>query len=423
MALPFLKIVLSFVVILVCLRLQLQLGLAILAGSAFLTVVFDHGFWFWCSNAAAGVLDGQTLLLASIVTSILIFSDLFEKSGMSRRLLDSLQGMQRWPRLSLAFFPALIGLLPMPGGAIFSAPMIGHIGEQVGAPVNDRALLNYWYRHIWELSWPLYPGIILASTLSGIPVLSLSTHMLVGPVACLVLGYLYYMRPGVLTLQAQPTRHGEGLGFSFPDMRRNAMPLAIAICGSVFFELFLSHTKLVTPELGILAALAAGVGFIMWRNALGWSHVFQAAFSRQNGKLLAIVGSIFIYKQILGETGAISAITVSGAGLLTVLLCATILPFLVGVVSGITMAFVGSTFPIILLTAQHVGLQDHTLAFMVLGLFSGFVGVMISPLHICFVLSCHFFGVNSMTIWKRLVTPCALLFGVGVLYAGLLYLR
>ncbi|AGW14501.1 DUF401 family protein [Megalodesulfovibrio gigas] len=419
MALPLLKIILSFAVILLFLRLRIHLGLAILAGSAFLAVAFGHGVTFWCSNAVAGILDGQTLLLAAIVTSILIFSDVYEKSGMSGRLLESLQGMQRWPRVSLAFFPALIGLLPMPGGAIFSAPMIGHIGERVGAPVNDRALLNYWYRHIWELCWPLYPGIILASSLSGIPVLTLTAHMAVGPVACLLLGYLFFMRQGALTLAAHTP--AAAAPFSWRTTGMNALPLAIAICGSVVLELLLSHVQWVTPELGILAALFAGIAYVQRSTRLPLALVRRAAFSKQNGVLLAIVGSIFIYKQMLAATGAISAISVSGAGLTTVLLCATLLPFLVGVVSGITMAFVGSTFPIILLTAQHVGLQEHTLAFVALGLFSGFVGVMISPLHICFVLSCQFFGVNSMTIWKRLVAPCMLLFAFGVAYFVILY--
>ena len=34
---------------------------------------------------------------------------------------------------------------------------------------SQMSAINYWYRHIWELWWPLYPGVMLAMTLTAIP--------------------------------------------------------------------------------------------------------------------------------------------------------------------------------------------------------------------------------------------------------------
>ena len=45
------------------------------------------------------------------------------------------------------FFPALIGLLPMPGGAIFSAPMVKSMGEEMEMKVNE------WKRW-WKQTFP-----------------------------------------------------------------------------------------------------------------------------------------------------------------------------------------------------------------------------------------------------------------------------
>ena len=47
-----------------------------------------------------------------------------------QRLLEHFQGLLRNAGLNLVVFPALIGLLPMPGGAIFSAPMVKNIGQR-----------------------------------------------------------------------------------------------------------------------------------------------------------------------------------------------------------------------------------------------------------------------------------------------------
>ncbi len=46
------------------------------------------------------------------------------------RLLDTFRGLVRRPSLNLIVFHALIGLLPMPGGAIFSAPMVKNFGHR-----------------------------------------------------------------------------------------------------------------------------------------------------------------------------------------------------------------------------------------------------------------------------------------------------
>jgi len=102
----------------------------------------------------------------------------------------------------------------------------------------------------------------------------------------------------------------------------------------------------------------------------------------------------------------------SGSGALFALtLC---LPFLVGLISGISVAFVGATFPIIIGVLHTIGAADQILPYLTLGLFAGFTGVMVSPLHVCFILSCQFFGVDLAVAWRRLLLPCGLLLLSGI---------
>ncbi|MGD8971061.1 MAG: DUF401 family protein [Desulfobacterales bacterium] len=72
----------------------------------------------------------KTLALSIIVTLILVLSHSMEVSGRMNRLLDNFRGLVRRPSLNLIVFPALMGLLPMPGGAIFSAPMVKNLGHR-----------------------------------------------------------------------------------------------------------------------------------------------------------------------------------------------------------------------------------------------------------------------------------------------------
>ncbi len=67
-----------------------------------------------------------------------------------------------------AGLPALIGMLPMPGGAIFSAPLVDSVDDNDELFSSEKAAVNYWFRHIWEYWWPMYPGVILAVKYSGL---------------------------------------------------------------------------------------------------------------------------------------------------------------------------------------------------------------------------------------------------------------
>ena len=78
----------------------------------------------WLRAALGSAADLQTLGLAAIVGLILVMSRLMERSGHMRRLVERFALLSRDARVVGAVMPALIGLLPMPGGALFSAPMV-----------------------------------------------------------------------------------------------------------------------------------------------------------------------------------------------------------------------------------------------------------------------------------------------------------
>jgi len=93
---------------------------------------------------------------------------------------------------------------------------------------------------------------------------------------------------------------------------------------------------------------------------------------------------------------------------------AVFLPLLVGMVAGINVAFVGATFPLLLGLLQNLGLTAQMIPYLVVATFAGFTGVMISPIHICFVLTCNYFGADLGRTWRRLVAPCLCFLATGV---------
>jgi uncharacterized protein len=417
---PLIKIVSVFVLMMAGIRLRLGIGVSILTGSLALNFLFGKTLMFWFKTAADSLSQEETLYLSGIVAVILILSDVLEKTGQTQRVMDNIGGYMRGPRMRLVFFPALIGLLPMPGGAGFSAPLVQGAAEPLGVDASSRSLINYWFRHPWELCWPLYPGVILAASIAEMPLTQLIGLTLPGFFISFALGWYYYLRPTVLPLAALPP--DENLGDRNPrEALRHAAPLLIAIIGSAVFEAVVGAFLPDQPfELGIIAALILAIACSAAQNRVGWALTKEILLQKHLYLMLFIVAAILIFKGVLIDSGAVEALAKMGGGKTALFIAATFIPYCVGMISGITMAFVGSSFPLILGLLSEMGLNDQRPAYVVLALFSGYAGVMGSPLHICFIFSCHYFKADLSASWRRIVKPSLAILAAGVAYFFLL---
>jgi hypothetical protein len=54
--------------------------------------------------------------------------------------------------------------------------------------------------------------------------------------------------------------------------------------------------------------------------------------------------------------------------------------------------------------------------YVTLAMFSGFAGVLLSPLHVCFLLSCQYFKVNLGVCWRMVLRPAGGLILFGAAY-------
>jgi hypothetical protein len=394
-------------------RFKLSLGFSILTGGIALGLLFGIGPLTIGQAGARALVGSKFLFLVAIVGLILVLSDALERSGQSKRLMDALSGYLTSPRLRLIFFPALIGLLPMPGGAVFSAPMVGTVSSKMNVSNTDKALINYWFRHIWELGWPLYPGIILTVALADIPIASLISRTWPAILFMIFAGWLFFLRPGVLRIDSSAAAIPAG-NRSIRQVLIQGLPLAVAIVGAVGLE---SLIPLVAPkvpfELGVITALAASVACIMIQNRLGVFFLRDVLAKKSLRDMLFVVASVFIFKDIMEAAQVVDAMAQAAGDGAALFAASVFLPFLVGAIAGINVAFVGSTFPLLLSLLSTLGLNDQTIPYLVLASVAGFTGVMISPIHICFILTCQFFHTELAATWRRLVAPCLLFASLG----------
>jgi uncharacterized protein len=224
-------------------------------------------------------------------------------------------------------------------------------------------------------------------------------------------GWYFFLRKGILGDIVDTTEtHKKQKSFSL--VLREGLPLLLAIAGAITLETLFTRLLPGTPfEWGVIIALIIAVICIMLQNRLGLSFIKQVFGKKNLWSMLLVIVSIFIFKDIMHAAGIVDEMAKGAGGNIALFAAAVFLPFLVGMVAGINVAFVGATFPLLLGMLHSLSMESQIIPFLVLGSFAGFTGVMISPIHICFVLTCKYFEADIAKAWRRLVAP-SLLFGL-----------
>ena len=115
-----------FGVILV-LATKIQLGSALLIGTVLVGIFFRMSPAVFVHSIFRALVDPRTLNLLASIFLILILNETLKTSGQMEVLVQSSIKLLHDVRLTTFFLPTLVGMLPLPGGAYFSAPMVDSI--------------------------------------------------------------------------------------------------------------------------------------------------------------------------------------------------------------------------------------------------------------------------------------------------------
>jgi len=413
-----------FILILAAIRMKISLGHSLLGGSIILGFIFGLNPFLILKSAFFSLIHPKTLALSCIVMLILVLSHSMEKAGQMARLLGTFKGLIKHTGINLVIFPALIGLLPMPGGAVFSAPMVKNIGDSKGLTGAQLSYINYWFRHVWEYWWPLYPGVLLTTAIADLNLGVYILFMIPLTIVALISGYWPIGYKSLNKDTKGLSEDPEHPGF-FPFFKE-LLPILIVVVlglgiGAVFSMVFKKPDFPIAKEAGLIIALIISILWIWNQNRFSMSQRWSILKRRQLFKMFYLVSTILIFKGILEDSHAIKVVSQELIKWsIPLIMVAVILPCLVGVINGITIAFVGTTFPIIISLIQSYGEVHLMMPYMILAMVSGFVGVLISPLHLCILLSNEYFETSLFPVYRHLWLPCTALFCSSCLYFWIL---
>lgn len=410
------KILLVFVMVLLLSRRRIHLGLALFLGAMVL------GLWSGLSPVELGEVAGRslagqsTVLLAGIMVLILFLSRLMERSGNLQRIVAAFSRVVRGRRLLSALIPALVGIFPLPGGALFSAPLVGMTLGDMGLSADRKTVINYWFRHAWEYWWPLYPGFILAAGLLGVSVVRLMFLQLPLSVFAVFSGWLLLLRSFPVL---PPPAPGPGRRAGLRELVREAIPVlaVLAVIFSLNILLRGAGAREVSPELPVLAGVAAGIIVLGRRERLAAGDLRAVLKDGKYLNYVILVAAIMVFRGVLAESAIVHRVREELiACRIPVLLVIVFLPFVSGLVTGIAIGFVGASFPVILPLLSGLSPESY-IAHAVLAFGCGYMGMMLSPVHLCLLFSRDYFEVPLAGCF-RLLIPLA---GLTLLLTGIYF--
>ena len=264
------------------------------------------------------------------------------------------------------------------------------------------------------------PGILLTTALAGVDLWRLVLYTLPMTVVAVTAGY--WPLRGQVTATATASTPKAAAGPFLKELAPIAGVIGFGLgFGLLFSWLMPPAMQPIAKESGLIVALLLAIAWVCRRNAIAWAQRLAIVKDPALIKMVYMVATILIFEGILAKSGAVNQVSTEMLRWRIPLMpIAMLLPFLVGGVVGITIAFVGTTFPILISLIQALGQEALMLPYLMLALTCGFVGVLVSPLHLCLLLSNAYFQTTLMPVYRHMRIPLIALVAAATGYFSLL---
>ncbi len=413
----------AFGLILILARLKVPLALAILAGATLLGLSLGLKGAELPGVFLQAASQPETISLVLITAVLLTLSRTMRISRQLEEIVSLVKALMRRPAVAMAALPALIGLLPMPGGALFSAPMVDSAAGGASESRGRLSAINYWFRHVWEYWWPLYPGVILATELTESSFGTFIGYQIPLSIFMIFSGLYIFrnMHPDLHATQPPPQK-GTKRKLLWLTSSIWIIPIVWVVIHFLMRllpeDFFPQHiAKAAKKYLPIAIGLLFSLFWTIRLNRMKLREMSKVFSQRDIYIIAALVLAVMIFQGVLGTVDAGRKIAAElQEHNVPIVLVIAILPFIAGMITGLAIGFVGISFPIVLSLVAAMPSAEAMRPYAVLAYACGHMGQMASPLHLCYILSNRYFNTSFGPVYKRLLLPIATAFALAVGY-------
>ncbi len=380
----FLVVIAAMILIVVLLRFKVLIGPAILSGGLLIWLFESRSFEkLWVAFTETLTMQRTWDLLLCFYFVMCLEVEL-RKSGSLHGMVVTLRNIFSSNKVTLAFMPAFLGLLPSLGGARFSAPIVQEASEGIAVDDEQKSAINLWFRHIFEFSNPLMPGVILACGIANVSMGDLIDQVGWVTILCFVLGWIFLIVPLKITDPEKATNTQHDRTIDWKSLILAFGPIVTSFLLIVAFD--------VQAALAMGLVVVAFIPLYFWfKRPISVKSVFTESLDK---KLFFNVVCILYFIQLLTVIGTLDEIVnVFNNSALPQAVIIACLSFIFGVMTGMGQGYIAIVMPIVALMAPG------NIVLVGIAMVYGMAGQMVTPTHLCILVTVEYF---KSRLWKTI---------------------
>jgi len=393
---PLPAIIVSFCFLGAMLYKRVNLGITLNA-TALLLGVLSLDLWQIPLKIYETTTDLLTISIVIATFGIMWLSQLYKETGVINDLSESLSRIIRNSKVVLGLLPAVIGFLPVAGGALMSAPLVDSEAEKLKMKPEKKAYVNLWFRHTIFPVYPISPALIVTALLTGVALPLIILRQIPVVAVMIIIGYLISFRKIPNHKNEKNQNIKRNLSSEFKVFLINFSP----ILATIVIVIILNLVGLGLANQGFDVVIATLIGLIVLM-AISKPTVQVCTKPLRNwgiyGITLAAYGA-FLLRNTMVATGISNVFgNLIANGSLNIIALLTIVPAVLGFLTGSPQG--GVAISISILTGITNTFSPSTAALIYI---SAYLGYVIAPTHLCFTFTVDYFKTSLGKIYKYVI--------------------
>ena len=381
----FALLIIAMAIIILMLRRHIPIGPCMLTGGLFIWLMKTPELHYLTQAFSETLSLPRTYDIIFALYFVMCLEIELRTSGALAGMVHALQRIFSSNRVTLAVMPAFLGLLPSLGGARFSAPIVEEASKGLGLTSDHQSAINFWFRHIFEFSSPIIPGMIMACNIAGVAYSEFIMHLCWLTVLMFSVGWFVLIRP----IKTDSIKENAGSQAAdeqgWQDLWLSLSPVVLTFVLVVFFNM--------NASVG-MGVVTAGLFLVLHftKREVSLKDVVVGAIDM---KMFFNVLCILYFIQILTVTQVLQEIVAAfQSSPLPVPVIIACVSFIIGVLTGMSQGHVAIIMPII------AAMQTGSLNLAGVAMAFGVAGQMLTPTHMCLVVTVDYFKANFFKTLK-----------------------
>lgn len=405
---PLPALIISFAILAIMLYRRINLGITLTATAILLALLSLNPMDIPHVIAVTST-DPVTLAVVLATFGIMLLSQLYGETGFIKRLSESLSRVIKNPKIVLSLMPAILGFLPVAGGALMSAPLVDSEAEKLKLDSTKKAYLNLWFRHTIFPVYPLSQVLIMAAFLTGTTVFAIILRQIPVVITMVIVGFAFsFRRVTKPTIKMEDAHVLSVINSDLKEFLMTFSPIIVSIAVAVAFDF--SFPSLSNKGFDVL--LAATVGIILLAILAKPARTTLSKPLKSPGiyGITLAAYAAFLLGNVIKSCGVPALFqNVVASGNVDVTLLLIIVPAVLGMLTASALGGVTIAIPIL---AGIVALTTRSASLIYM---SAYLGYVISPTHLCLAFTRDYFSCSMNKMYKYIIPSFLLSFAMVLL--------